>query len=131
MTISCDICKEREIVFHHIPDGQVKLGVEILSTLPGLEVWQHDSTTLQVRYCLGDYTLEDLESVLAEQGLHIESSLHNRLKRAVVYYAERVQVDNMDKPEVHTKNYKAHVEAWEKRPHGDHDETPEVWRQYK
>jgi hypothetical protein len=75
--------------------------------------------------------LEDIETMLWAQGLHLEGSLLIRIKRNLAYYCERVQRENLGKPEPRTKNYPAHIEAWTKRPHGDHDETPAEWRQYK
>jgi hypothetical protein len=128
----CDIQKRREIVFHGTPPGQAGQALDLLSGLPGLEVEALGAVTLEVRYCVVDYMLRDLEEALFEQGFHLEGTLLLRLKRALIYYSERVQRENMVQPEVRTKNYyKAHMEGWEKRPHGDHDETPAEWRQYK
>lgn len=131
MTTPCDIEKRREIVFHPLPPGQLERALALLAAMPRLTVSVLDGRTLQVQYCVADYTLQDLENRLLAQGFHIENTLLIRIKRALVYYAERVQLENMDKPEVRTKNYQAHVEAWDKRPHGDRDETPVEWRQYK
>ncbi len=131
MTTPCDIEKRREIVFHPLPPGQLQRALALLTAMPRLTVSVLGERMLQVQYCVADYTLQDLENQLLAQGFHIENTLLIRIKRALVYYAERVQLENMDKPEVRTKNYQAHVEAWDKRPHGDRDETPVEWRQYK
>jgi hypothetical protein len=131
MTSPCDILKRREIVFHPLPPGQVERALALLSGLPGLTVSQSGPLALQLAYCVADYTLQDLESALSAQGFHLEGSLLIRIRRTLAYYSERVQLENMGKPESRTKNYQAHMEAWTKRPHGDHDETPAEWRQYK
>ncbi|MEW5787370.1 MAG: hypothetical protein AB1899_05910 [Pseudomonadota bacterium] len=127
----CDILKRREIVFHPTPPGQVDRALELLAGLPALTATRTGPLSLQVAYCVADYTLEGLENGLAAQGFHLEGSLLIRIRRSLAYYSERVQRDNMGKPEHRTKNYQAHMEAWNKRPHGDHDETPLEWRQYK
>lgn len=131
MTSPCDILKRREIVFHPLPPGQVERALALLSGLPGLTVSQSGPLALQLAYCIADYTLQDLENALSAQGFHLEGSLLIRIRRTLAYYSERVQRENMGKPEPRTKNYQAHMEAWTKRPHGDHDETPAEWRQYK
>lgn len=131
MTSPCDILKRREIVFHPLPPGQVERALALLGGLPGLSVSRIGPLALQLEYCVADYTLQDLEAALGAQGFHLEGSLLIRIKRTLAYYSERVQRENMGKPEPRTKNYQAHVEAWDKRPHGDHDETPVEWRQYK
>ena len=131
MASPCDILKRREIVFHPLPPGQTERALELLAGLPGLTVSRSGPLSLQLDYCVADYTLEDLETALDAQGFHLEASLMIRIRRSLAYYSERVQRENMGKPESRTKNYQAHMEAWTKRPHGDHDETPAEWRQYK
>lgn len=131
MTIPSDLHKRREIVFHATPPQQAGRAHELLSALPDLGVDRGGEHLLEVRYNVHHHTLEGLESLLMEQGYHLEVTLLIRLKRALIYHVEWVQRENMQRPEVKTKNYQAHVEAWEKRPHGDHDATPEEWRQYR
>jgi hypothetical protein len=131
MTTACDIHKRREIVFHPLPPNQRDVALGLLTQLPGLRVSALGAFGVQVEYCVADHTLEDLETLLMAQGFHLEGSLLILLKRNLAYYCERVQSENLTKPEHRTKNYPAHIEAWAKRPHGDHDETPTEWRQYK
>lgn len=131
MSPPSDIDKLREIVFHPLPPAQADRAFALLSAVPGLQVTRSGPQTLQVRYPVTDHCLQDLETLLADAGFHVESTLLIRIKRALVYYCEHVQRDNLHKPEVQTKRFKPHVEAWAKHPHGDHDETPTEWRQYK
>ncbi len=131
MTMSCDTLKCRELVFHPTPPGQAERALDLLVCLPRMTVAHIGPRTLRIAYCMLDYSLEDIENELQVQGFHLEATLLIRLKRNLAYYCERVQRENMGKPEPRTKNYKAHVESWHKRPHGDHDETPSEWRQYR
>lgn len=131
MTTACDTFKRREVVFHHLPPGQVERAQALLAELPGLVVDRQDELTLRVEYDVREYTLEDLEAALSNRGFHLRATLLIRIRRALVYHCERVQRQETDRPAPRTKNYQAYVEAWDHRPHGDHDETPEQWRQYK
>ena len=131
MSAPCDVDKLREMVFHPLPPGQVERAIELLDSLPGVTLSRTGPLSLRVAYCVVDHCLRDLEALLCQHGLHLEATLLIRVKRALVYYCEHVQRENLHKPEVQTKKFKPHVEAWEKHPHGDHDETPAEWRQYK
>ncbi len=131
MSTPSDVDKLREIVFHPLPPEQTERAHELLSTLPGLRVTRTGPLTLQLAYHIAEHTLQDLETLLGHNGFHVESTLLIRLRRTLIYYCEHVQRENLHKPEVQTKKYKPHMEAWEKHPHGDHDETPTEWRQYK
>ncbi|MDP2432395.1 MAG: hypothetical protein Q8O33_10200 [Pseudomonadota bacterium] len=131
MSAPCDVDKVREIVFHPLPPEQVERALELLGDMPGLKVTRLGPQSLQIAYCIGDHCLQDIETMLGLRGFHLEATLLIRVKRALAYYCEHVQRENMHKPEVLTKKYKPHMEAWEKHPHGDHDETPTEWRQYK
>lgn len=131
MSAPCDVDKLREVVFHPLPPAQVEQALGVLADIQGLEVSRTGPLALQVAYCISDHCLQDIETLLSQRGFHLEVSLLIRVKRALVYYCEHVQRENMHKPEVQTKKYMPSMEAWEKHPHGDHDETPTEWRQYK
>lgn len=132
MTAPDDTRKRREIVFHALPPGQLEGALVFLADLPDLHAARLDAYTLLVEYDVSRYTLEALETALDMQGFHLEGNLMLRLRRAMAHYCERVQRQNMGLPDVRTKNYQgAYVEAWQHRLHGDHDETPQEWRQYK
>jgi hypothetical protein len=132
MTTPCDVNKRREIAFHTTPPGQVGMALAFLKELPNLAVDQRGPLLIEVSYCVQEYTIEAIDGALSRIGCHLETSLLFRLRRALYYYVERIQRDNMALPEIHTKDYSmAHAEAWKKRLHGDHDDTPAEWRQYK
>jgi hypothetical protein len=131
MTTACDIQKRREIVFHPLPPDQTQNALALLSQLPGVKVVGSGTLSLQIEYCISDHCLEDIEALLWAAGFHLEGSLLILIKRNLAYYCERVQRENLGKPAPRTKNYAAHIKSWANRPHGDHDETPAEWRQYK
>ncbi len=131
MTLPGDTRKQREIVFHPTPPAQTERAHALLSQLPHLTVRRLDERRLEVHYDLADHSLEDLESLLSQQGFHLEVSLLILVKRALIHHVERVQRENLGKPEVKTKNYQPHIQVWDQRPHGDRDETPQEWRQYR
>ncbi len=131
MSTPCDVDKRREIAFHPLPPGQVERALDLLGTLAGLKVRRLGALAVEVSYCINDHTLQDLEALLDQHEFHLENTLLIRVRRALVHYCEHVQRDNLQSPEVQTKLFKPSIEAWEKHPHGDHDETPIEWRQYK
>lgn len=131
MALTGDTSKLREIVFHPTPPAQTERAHALLAGLPRLQVMRQGERALIVQYNVADHTLETLETLLTEQGFHLEATLLIRLKRALIYHVERVQRENLGKPEVKTKNYQPHIQVWDQRPHGDRDETPQEWRQYR
>ncbi|HNQ04654.1 MAG TPA: hypothetical protein PKH69_08580 [Thiobacillaceae bacterium] len=131
MTAPGDIWKRRDLIFKPLPPGQTVRALERLSGLPGLEVSSTGEYSLQLAYDVREYTLEELENLLGSWGFHLEATVLIRIRRALAYHCERIQRDNLGLPTPRTKNYKAFAQAWQHQPHGDHDATPEEWRQYR
>lgn len=130
--LPCDLEKNREIVFHSLPLGQVDRAVELLVGLQGLDVTRSRMPDrLLVRYNVCEYTLEGLETALSNQGFHLDGSLLVKLKRSLAYFCENVQRLNVAANEPDIKSQKAFVKVYENHMHGDRDETPEEWRTYK
>ena len=128
----CDLEKEREIVFHALPVGQVERALVLLEGMDGLTVVAGiEANYLLVRYNVCEYTLEGLESALSNQGFHLDNSLLSKLKRALAYFCESVQRRNVAANEPDIKSQQAFVKVYERHLHGDRDETPEEWRDYK
>jgi hypothetical protein len=125
--------KEREILFAKFPPGQVPEASDHLATKEELDVAPHvDRRSVGVGYELTHYTLADLEEELVDQGYHLDNTLYAKLMRAFVHYVEDTQLHNLDAPELRMKrSNEAFVHAWEQHPHGDHDDTPPEWREYK
>lgn len=128
----CDLEKIREIVFHDLPPGQAEHALVLLEGLEGLVATVgSDGSRLRVRYHICEYTLEGLETALASQGFHLDNSLMSKLKRALAYFSESVQRSNVAADEPDIKSQQAFMKVYENHLHGDRDDTPEEWRDYK
>jgi hypothetical protein len=53
--------------------------------------------------------------------------------RALIYYVEETQLHNLEAPDrlLKKSQNEAYTHAWERHLHGDHDDTPPEWREYK
>lgn len=128
----CDLEKDREIVFHALPEGQAGRARVLLEGLDGLTVMASaDGQRLLVRYHICEYTLEGIETALASQGFHLDNSLLSKFKRTLAYFCESVQRRNVEANEPDIKSQQAFMKVYERHLHGDRDETPEEWRGYK
>ena len=128
------IRKERSVLFSKFPPGQVPEASDVLAKIEHLEVEPHvERRSVDVAYDLREHSLEELETTLEDKGFHLDNTLMSKLTRALVYYVEDTQLHNMEAPEKRLKrsSQEAYVKAWEHRPHGDHDDTPPEWREYK
>jgi hypothetical protein len=125
--------KEREILFAKFPPGQVPEASDHLAEKEALEVSPLvERRAVGVGYELTHYTLSDIEEELVDKGFHLDNTLLSKLTRALIHYVEETQLHNLDAPEYTLKRAdEAYVHAWEQHPHGDHDETPPEWRDYK
>lgn len=126
--------KHREILFSRFPPGQIPEAADHLKAQARLEVMpQLEKRAIAVAYDLRDHTLESLETQLMDKGFHLDNTLMSKLIRALVHYVEDTQLHNLEAPEYKLKKSPgaAYVQAWERHSHGDHDDTPPEWREYK
>ncbi len=131
---STDLKKHREILFSKFPPGQVPEAADDLKRLEEVEVAARtEKRAVGVTYELQQHTLEELEGHLEDKGYHLDNTLMSKLTRALIHYVEDTQLHNLGAPEKRLKRSadEAYVKAWEQRPHGDHDDTPPEWREYK
>ena len=129
-----DLKKKREIQFSKFPPGQVPEAADDLQHLEAVEVQpKYEKRSLGVAYDLQQHTLRELDEHLIDKGFHLDNTLFTKLTRALIYYVEETQLHNIDAPEKRIKRsaQEAYVQAWEHHPHGDHDDTPPEWREYK
>lgn len=129
-----ELRKKREILFSKFPPGQVPEAADDLQRLEDVEVRaKFEDRTLGVAYDLQQHTLRELDEHLVDKGYHLDNTLFTKLTRALIYYIEDTQLHNIDAPETRLKRapQEAYVKAWEHHPHGDHDDTPPEWREYK
>ena len=128
------IRKERTLLFAKFPPGQVPEASDFLCRVEHLDVDpQIEQRAIGVAYDLHEHSLEGLETELQDKGFHLGSSLLNKLVRALIYYVEETQLHNLDAPErlLKKSQNEAYTQAWERHLHGDHDDTPPEWREYK
>lgn len=127
-----DIIKTRGIAFSALPPGQSGQALAVLTGLDDLKAERgaHENA-VRVTYSVADYTLEGLESALVSQGFHLDNSLLPRILRALIYYCEEVQRANLTAPERQAKSREIFVQAYEHHPHGEKDDRPEEWREYR
>jgi hypothetical protein len=131
--LPCDLDKIREIVFHDLPAGQAERARELLDGLDDIEasIEVKYGEVLRVKYSVRNYTQEGLEKALETQGFHLDNSLLQKLKRALVYFCEKVQRENLAINAPDAKSQQVFARVYEQHLHGDRDETPEEWREYK
>lgn len=125
--------KQRELRFCKLRQWQIAEARAFLNQLPRLVVrdGRYDHT-LTVEYEITDYTLQTLEDFLLAWGFHLENSLYCKLVRALIYFAEETQLNNLVQPErLLKKSHEVYSRAWEHHPHGDRDETPVELREEK
>lgn len=129
-----DLKKKREILFSKFPPGQVPEAADDLKHLDEVDVDpKYDKRSVGVSYELTNHTLRELDEHLVDKGFHLDNTLMTKLTRALIYYVEDTQLHNMEAPERRMKrsSQEAYGKAWEQHPHGDHDDTPPEWREYK
>ncbi|MDR3430124.1 hypothetical protein [Silvimonas sp.] len=123
--------KTHDIVFHVLPTDQAVQAARLLGRIPGVVVQPHESERrVTVHYDVLEHTLLELETWLQSGGFHLDGSILQKIKRALIHYTEDVQRDNTQIPEHPTKSREVFVKAWEHHLHGDHDDTPEELRRY-
>ena len=126
--------KHRQILFSKFPPGQVPEAADSLAHHQDVQVQAHlEKRVVAVDYDLQQYTLEILEEGLIDQGFHLDNTLMAKLTRALIHYVEETQLHNLQAPErlIKRSQNEAYLHAWERHPHGDHDDTPPEWRDYK
>ena len=131
---SGDLRKNREILFAKFPPGQVPEAADDLQRIDEVDVQpKFEKRAVGVSYEVSVHTLRELDEHLIDRGYHLDNTLMSKLTRALIYYVEDTQLHNMGAPEKRLKrsSQEAYVKAWEHHPHGDHDDTPPEWREYK
>lgn len=128
-----ELRKSRDIDFAPFPPAQVPEATVCLQQVEAVDVApKAEKQAVHVDYDLRQHTLQELEDKLCDEGFHLDNALLCKLKRALVHYAEETQLRNLDAPErLVKKPHEAYARVWDKHLHGDHDDTPAEWREYK
>ena len=127
--------KQREISFFefHPDPHQSDSAVQLLSNITEIDSCESSGPrSLIVCYSLNNITLEVIELLLVELGFHLETGLLYKLSRALYYYTEEVQRDNLginNNSAVDTKMI--FMNRYQHVLHGCRDSRPSYLRHYK
>lgn len=129
-----DSIRHRELSFAslHSDAHQARSALLLLSDVDGIVHMELiDSLRLRVSYHIEHVSLRVIEETLIGLGFHLDNSLLTKLKRALYYYSEDVQRDNLGCTRgEHNCIQKVFVNRYQKLPHGCRDDRPEHWRRY-
>jgi hypothetical protein len=125
--------KTHDILFTADPVEQAENAFRILSGIDKLTVkLRENGHGITVTYNLLDYTLQGLESALINQGFVLNRGLIVKAKRAIIHYEEETQLANLREPTLQDRKKKEiFTHVYEHHKHGDQDDTPPEWREYK
>ncbi|HHI77085.1 MAG TPA: hypothetical protein ENJ94_07930 [Gammaproteobacteria bacterium] len=126
--------KVREIAFCPLhPDrNQAGTAVQLLRDCEGvLSAERLNDRLLRVSYDLHHATLAAIEELLEHFGFHLDNSLLQRMRRALVKYTEETQRSNLGCGRGTTNcTVKVFINSYRQRAHGCQDGRPQHWRRY-
>jgi len=126
--------KQREIAFCSLhPDSdQAGTAAAFLGDLEGIDAVERLSeTSVRVSYQINHVCLDDIESLLVDRGFHLDNSIMQRMRRALINYTEETQRINMGCAQGESNcTTKVFINRYRKRDHGCQDERPKHWRRY-
>lgn len=127
-----ELIKHRELAFCklHADPQQARSAILLLSDVEGIQQMDIiDTHRLTISYDVRLMTLQIIEEALIEMGFHLDNSLLYKLKRALYYYTEEVQRENIGhSKELSTRNI--FINRYNRLQHGCRDERPDYWRKY-
>jgi len=128
-----DEIKHRDLCFcEHNPQQQAEDAMLLLQVADGvISIKKSASNKLRISYDIRMLSLEIIDTALAEIGFHLDNSLICKLKRALFYYVEEIQRENLgiDRDENDTTR-SVFVNRYQQLKHGCRDNKPDEWRKY-
>ncbi len=131
-----DQIKHREIWFRdpHPDSNQAQSALLVLSNIPGvvhIDIPDPQQNRIRISYDLKHLNLQLIESLLSELGFHLDNSLMSKLRRALYYYTEETERENLgiNRDQDHSTR-DIFMRCYRCRRHGCRDERPEHWRHY-
>jgi len=126
--------RKRDISFCALhPDvNQAGTASALLEGLEGIDhVELSNDRQITVHYSLDAVTLEAIEALLVDRGFHLDNSLLQRMRRALIHYTEENQRRNLGcgRGESNCAS-KLFVKQYQQREHGCKDARPSHWRRY-
>ena len=130
-----ELYKHRIIQFcrFHLDPDQVRSAALWLQGVAGVQTVELlPPHALALVYDLRLVTLERIEHALSELGYHLDNSLLCKLRRALFYYTEETQRENLaivqDGEIIQREVF---VNRYQRVTHGCRDPQPEYWREYQ
>ncbi len=136
MPATTTLIKRREIQFRGPTDSSLNAdgAIFLLADVEGvLATEKLGELTLAVEYDLSHITLEQIEKALAEVGFHLDNSLINKLKRALYYFTEDNERQNLGLSKLTCAQgcaVKVFAARYRQISHGCRDPRPEHLRRY-
>lgn len=131
-----DPIKHREIGFRdpHPDPQQAHSAAQVLGCVDGVVSVSVPSPARNLLYVSYDITrigLRAVEALLVELGFHLDDSLLFKLKRALYYFTEQNELDNLgiNRDQDHSTR-EVFMRCYRCKSHGCRDERPEYWRKY-
>ena len=126
--------RKRDISFCALhPDvNQAGTASALLEGLEGIDhVELSNDRQITVHYSLDTVTLEAIEALLVDRGFHLDNSLLQRMRRALIHYTEENQRRNLGcgRGESNCAS-KLFVKQYQQREHGCKEARPSHWRRY-
>ena len=131
-----DSVKHREIGFRdpHPDPQQAHSAAQVLTGVEGVvsaSIPSPARNVLHVSYDLSLIGLQAVESLLIELGFHLDDSLLFKLKRALYYFTEQNELDNLGITRDQDRSTRdVFVRCYRGKTHGCRDERPDCWRKY-
>lgn len=125
--------KAREVGFCalHPEEAQAHSASLVLQGIDGVDSIQLiTEQMLHVQYDIRMITLQMIEEGLTELGYHLDNSLLVRLKRALFYYTEEIERENLGISQASGVTPQVFIHRYQKIRHGCRDQRPEYWRNY-
>lgn len=131
-----DTLKHREVAFRDLLPGQQQAldAILALSDIDGvLDVSLAESSrnSIHVSYDLRQIDLSTIEALLFELGFHLDNSLFAKIKRALYYYTESNELENLSTSRDQDHSTRdIFTNCYLSQRHGCRDTRPEHWRRY-
>ena len=126
--------KHRDLCFcDHNPQQQAEDAMLLLQLADGIiSINKTASHRLRISYDIRKLSLEIIDSALSEIGFHLDNSLICKLKRALYYYVEDIQRENLGiSRENNDCTRCVFVNRYQQLKHGCRDGKTDEWRQYR
>ncbi len=129
-----DTTRFREIHFTplHPEPAQAQSAMLLLSDVPGITHLELISEQkLSIGYDLKQISLRMIEQALTDVGFHLDNNLLLKIKRALHYYTEDVQRENLGCPAQDSNStQQVFISRYQRLKHGCRDQRPDHWRRY-